>query len=232
MRGCAVRSRAWLTERPFAHRGLHGHGRIENSRAAFTAAMAAGFGIECDVQASREGVPFVFHDARLERLTGDTGLVARQSAARLSTLRLMGSDEAIPSLADMLALVNGAVPLLIEIKAQRCHGARLCRTIARALGRYAGPVAVMSFDAALIGWFARHRPATARGLVASVAPASAAWRTARPHFVAVDVRRLPKVATRARTLRRPVLSWTVRSADDRARAAAHADQIIFEDATA
>jgi glycerophosphoryl diester phosphodiesterase len=230
---------AGLTAFPYAHRGLHGDGRIENSRAAFEAAMAAGHGIELDVQASRDGEAFVFHDATLERLTGATGEIARRTAVELGAISFRGASETLPTLLEILRLVAGRVPLLIEAKAPERHATRVCLAVFRTLEGYRGPLGVMSFNPEVAHWFARHAPRVARGLVVSESGKRrfrgrlerrlALWR-AKPDFLAYDIRDLPSrfaAAQRARGL--PVLTWTVRSDSDRARAAAHADQIIYED---
>jgi glycerophosphoryl diester phosphodiesterase len=227
-----------LISRPFAHRGLHGPGRVENSRAAFEAAIAAGRGIELDVQASRDGVPFVFHDQVLDRLTGERGNVSELEAARLERVHLAGSKETIPTLEEILALIGGRTGLLIEVKAPGRKADGLSGAVARALEIYRGAVAVMSFNPEVGHWFAAHAPETLRGLVVThggrrwrgwAARHLAAWR-ARPDFLAYDVRDLPSAfaeAQRARGL--PVLTWTCRSATDWARAGEHADQIIYEE---
>jgi glycerophosphoryl diester phosphodiesterase len=223
---------------PFAHRGLHGPGRVENSRAAFAAAIAAGHGIELDVQASRDGEALVFHDHVLDRLTGAEGDVAARSAAELGAIRLTGTDEAIPALREILQLIGGAVPLLIEVKAPDRKVARLCLAIFRALEGYRGPVGVMSFNPEVPRWFAAHAPRVLRGLVVTesgrrglrgrIERALAFWRSGA-RFLACDVRDLPSRFARARRKRGiPVYTWTVRSEAHRARAALHADQIIYE----
>jgi glycerophosphoryl diester phosphodiesterase len=233
---------AALAARPFAHRGLHGRGSVENSRAAFEAAVAGGFGIELDVQASHDGEAIVFHDYRLERLTEGEGAVAERSAAALAAIRFRGSDETIPTLAEVLALVAGRVPLLIEEKTPGRRVAPLCGAVERALASYIGPVGVMSFNPEVGRWFARRSPARLRGLVVTesgrkglrgrIERGLALWR-ARADFLAYDVRDLPSsFATAARARQVPVYTWTVRTAADRARAAASADQIIFEQAPA
>jgi glycerophosphoryl diester phosphodiesterase len=226
-----------LIARRFAHRGLHGPDRIENSRAAFAAAIAAGHGIELDVQASRDGEAMVFHDARLERLTGEAGPVAARPAAALARIPLNGSDETIPTLGEVLALVAGRAPLLIELKAPGLRAAPLCRSVARALADYDGPAAVMSFNPLAVRWFARHAPDRLRGLVVTegkrprkgLARRLGALALARPDFLAWDVRDLPsRLAAALRARGRPLLTWTCRDARTRAAAAAHADQMIYE----
>jgi len=226
-----------LIAKPFAHRGLHGPGRPENSRAAFEAAIAAGHGIELDVQASCDGEAIVIHDYDLDRLTEGHGGVRTLAAAELGRIRLRDSDETIPTLAEILTLVNGRSPLLIELKSPDRRVAALSRAVDRALAGYQGRAAVMSFNPEIGRWFARHAPGRLRGLVVSEAgkglrgiPARhfALWRS-RPDFLAYDIGDLPSRfagAQRARGMK--VLTWTCRSFADRARAAEHADQIIYE----
>jgi len=232
---------AALGARPFAHRGLHGGGIVENSRAAFAAAVASGFGIELDVQLSGDGEAMVFHDHELDRLTGRNGRVADRTAAELGQIRLAGTDETIPTLGEALAVVAGA-PLLIEVKAPDRHVQPLCGAVARALASYIGPVGVMSFNPEVPRWFGRAEDGPLRGLVVTeqgkgkwrgrIERNLALWR-ARPDFLAYDIRDLPsETSAFARFEGRPVYTWTVRSEADRARAAEHADQIIFEQLSA
>jgi glycerophosphoryl diester phosphodiesterase len=221
----------WLTAIPYAHRGLHGRGALENSRAAFEAAIAAGQGIECDVQLTRDGGAVVFHDYELGRLTGEQGAVADR-------VKLKEHDETVPGLAEILQLVAGRGPLLIELKARRGTEPPLCAAVLRALDSYEGPAAVMSFNPQAGAWFASRAPHVPRGLVVTehekrgtrgrVERRLALWR-ARPHFLAYDIRDLPSrfaSAQRARGL--PILTWTVRSRRDEEVASAYADQIIHE----
>ena len=228
---------AELIARPFAHRGLHGAGRIENSRGAFAAAIAAGHGIELDVQVSRDGEALVIHDYQLDRLTEGIGPVCGLVTAELERIRLRNSNETIPSLAEVLELIGGRAPLLIEVKSPGRHVAALSGAVARALDAYIGPVAVMSFNPEIGRWFARYAPGVLRGLV--VTEAGRRWRGAltrrlalwrsRPDFLAYDIRDLPsRFAARQRARGLPVLTWTCRTEADRARAALHADQIIYE----
>jgi glycerophosphoryl diester phosphodiesterase len=226
---------ARLIARPFAHRGLHGDGRIENSRAAFEAAIAAGHGIELDVQSSLMGEAAVFHDDELDRLTDITGSVSSFHIEELQEIKLKGGDETIPWLNDILDLVAGRVSLLIEVKSTRNADnlRRLCRSMAFGLSTYEGPVAVMSFDPRVGRWFARHAPEVLRGLVVTENGEPSRGRIKRrfarwwssPDFLAYDIRDLPSASAQGL----PVLTWTVRSQDDRVRAARHADQIIYED---
>lgn len=224
---------------PFAHRGLHFDGRVENSRAAFEAAIAAGHGIELDVQASFDGEAMVFHDYDLLRLTGVHGAIADRSAAELGAIRLSSTDT-MPTLAQVLHIVASRVPLLVEVKSKDRRIARLCLSVYRALEGYRGPVGVMSFNPEVARWFRRNAPRVPRGLVVSesgkrgpkgVIERHLALWIARPDFLAYDIRDLPSRFAAAQRRRGLALyTWTVRSESDRARAAAQADQIIYETA--
>lgn len=158
---------------PIAHRAYHNRAarRPENSRGAIKAAIAAGYGIEIDLQLSADGVAMVFHDEHLDRLTEATGLLRDFTAAHLAKMPLRDCDDGIPTLSEVLALVAGRVPLLIEIKDQTDRMAetdgRLEAATAAALAEYQGPVAVMSFNPHSIAHMARLAPAIARGLTTS-----------------------------------------------------------------
>lgn len=229
----------WLIGARFAHRGLHGDGVPENSPSAFAAAMARGWGIECDVQKSSDDQAMVFHDFDLDRLTGESGPVNVRSGAQLAAITLSGSADTIPSLRALLDQVAGSVPLLIEIKSKRERPVpAICLAVRRALEGYRGPHAIMSFDPRVGAWFARHAPLTPRGLVVTEESDKALpgrlrrhlwlW-LAKPDFLAYDIRDLPSsfaASQRGRGL--PVATWTVRSAEQRERAADHADAPIAE----
>jgi glycerophosphoryl diester phosphodiesterase len=241
--------RDWLTARPFAHRGLHdaARGVIENTASAFAAAIEGGFGIECDVQLSRDGEAMVHHDPELGRLTIGSGPVAALSAAELKVVDFRDSADRMLTLGELCALVAGRVPLLVEIKSRFSGDMRLTRRVADVLAGYAGPAAAMSFDPALVAALRAMAPQLPRGIVAERRYDHAEWagitpaqrRTlafllhaprTRPHFVAYAVRDLPSpgpfIARHVFGL--PLLTWTVRSDEDRRRAARFADQAIFE----
>ncbi len=158
---------------PLAHRALHDvtDGRPENSRAAISAAMAAGYGIEIDVQLSADNVAMVFHDYALDRLTKAQGAVRLRGSQALEAIALTGGDEGIPTLTEVLALVAGQVPLLVELKDQ--DGAMgpdvglLERAVAADLTAYEGDVAVMSFNPHSVAMLRDLAPDIPRGLVTS-----------------------------------------------------------------
>ena len=226
-----------LIAKPFAHRGLQGQGRIENSRAAFQAAIEARHGIELDVQVTGDGQAVVFHDEWLHRLSVDEGMVRGRTAAELGRIQLRDSDEFIPTLPQILALIAGRAPLLIEVKSPNREVGALCRAVSDALKGYTGPVAVMSFNPEVGRWFAKYDPARLRGLV--VTEKGRPWRgglkrrlslwRSKADFLAYDIRDLPsRFGESARRKGLKVTTWTVRTMADRARAAEHADQIIYE----
>jgi len=237
----------WL-KRPIAHRGLHNAARgiIENSASAVTAAMGKGYAIEVDLQCAAGYMPVVFHDATLDRLTGETGPIAARDVDSLRAIPLKGSSDHILSLPDLLERVGGYVPLVLEVKSTWARDGKFEANIARALKPYAGPVAVMSFDPYAIAAFREAAPSLTRGLVASrfdqedwpnlTALQRFAMRHlltsafARPHFMAYDIAALPALAPLIARIvfGLPLLTWTVRTADDRERALRYADAMIFE----
>ena len=239
---------AWLTARPIAHRGLHdaSAGVIENTASAFSAAIAGGYGIETDLQISADGEAMVHHDDALGRLTEGSGRLADMSAAEIKRVRFKSSADRILTLGELCDLVGGRAILVLELKSHFDSDRRLVQRCADVLMNYRGPVAVMSFDPSiieLVRWIAPH---LTRGIVAERHYSHHEWdrfpvaekrnmafllhaNRTRPHFVAYAVRDLPAVApliARA-VFGRPLLTWTVRSDDDRRRAR-WADQIIFE----
>lgn len=241
---------AFLT-RPLAHRALHDKtlGRPENSAAAVRAAVAAGYGIEIDVQPSADGVAMVFHDEELDRLTGVTGPVNARTAADLSAIPLRHGDEGIPTLAQILESVGGRVPLLIEIKDQDGQmgplETPLEQAVARDLAGYSGPVAVMSFNPHSVARMAALCPDIPRGLTTS-AWDPAVWAPVAPD-VCARLRDIPDydrvgacfISHEAADLGRDrvaalkaagatVLCWTIRSASAEATARKVADNITFE----
>lgn len=216
----------------FAHRGLHGPGVPENSMAAFRGAIEAGAGIECDVRLSSDGHVMVFHDHDLRRMCASALAVEATRADILAAQTLFDSGEHIPRLAELIELVAGRVPLLIELKCRGGNAARLAEAVATELGEYAGPVGVMSFESRAIKWFARRRADRRRGLVISDrASAINRWSgilNASPHFLAVDRGAIARSWVAKQRAGRWVYSWTIRSHEQRETAAIHADALIWE----
>jgi glycerophosphoryl diester phosphodiesterase len=239
----------WLTARPIAHRGLHNAsaGVIENTATAFSAAMAAGYGIETDLQVSADGEAMVHHDDALGRLTDGNGLLAQLSAAQISKVPFKGSSAHILTLGELCDLVAGRVTLLLEVKSRFDGDARLAKRTVAVLASYGGPVAVMSFDPDLIAAIRHSAPDLRHGIVSerhyshpewdklsAARKRDLAWLLhaprSRPQFVAYSVNDLPAAAPLlARTVfGLPLLTWTVRTEKNRRVARRWADQIIFE----
>jgi len=168
----------WLTSRPIAHRGLHdGVSVIENTAAAFTAAIAGGFAIETDLQISADGEAMVHHDFALGRLTLGSRQLAAMTAAGLKDVPFKNTADRIMTLPEFLALVAGRTPLMIELKSRFDGDLRLVTRAAEVLARYAGPAALMSFDPALVAALRARAPALTRGIVAERHYTDSEWRS-------------------------------------------------------
>jgi glycerophosphoryl diester phosphodiesterase len=244
-----LRAPPWLTARPVAHRGLHDRKRgiVENMPAAASAAVAGRFAIECDIQLAADGEAMVHHDDELGRLTEGSGRLRDKAAAELKAVAFKDTPERMMTLADLCTLVAGRVPLVIEVKSHFDGDRRLVKRMAEVLATYSGPAVGMSFDPDQVMALRELIPSRPRGIVAErhytegdwpdASPAQRremthlrhAFRT-EPHFVAYWVDELPAAAPWiARNIFGcPLLTWTVRTPAQRARAARHADQMIFE----
>jgi glycerophosphoryl diester phosphodiesterase len=247
--GTHAKAPAWMTARPIAHRGLHDitGGIIENSPSAAIAAIGHGFGIECDVQWTADGEAVVFHDFELDRLTTSTGRVDQLTAAAMGRLTMRGTADKIMPLAAFIGLVAGRVPLVIEIKSRFDGDLRLTHRVADIVKDSTSPIVLKSFDPVIVAALHDLTPDHARGIVAMqdysypdyeacTADEKRAmanllhFTTSQPDFISWRVRDLPSAAPylcRA-ALGLPVMTWTVRTPEDRALAAAHADQMVFE----
>jgi glycerophosphoryl diester phosphodiesterase len=228
---------AWIKERPIAHRGFHdlNKQRWENTLSAFAAAIERGYAIECDVHLSADGVPVVFHDGELERLTGREGFVWQRTAAELKALNVGGTGDTVPTLRDTLELVAGRVPLVIELKGIPGHDAGLVAKVAAMLREYQGRAAIMSFDHWLVRDFVRQAAGIPTGLTAwgdknHMFEAHFSMLGSGISFVSYDVSALPNpfVSFVRKRLGMPVISWTVRDAAAVERTFAYADQMTFE----
>lgn len=211
----------------YAHRGLWNERIAENSMPAFIGAIRKGYGIELDVQLSRDKQIMVFHDSDLKRMCGVNRRVSDLTCAELKMLRLAGTDQTIPTLAEVLALVKGKVPLMIEIKGEKADAALNVR-LAWLLDSYRGAFCVISFSPLILSWFKNYRPCYARGqlvtkvtktqrkgsrLVAFLLSHMLTNVLSRPDFISVrlSVRKRPSVLFCTRVLRLPCFVWTVRT---------------------
>lgn len=226
----------WLTERPIAHRGYHDLNRKvwENTLSAFARAADAGFAIECDLQYAADAIPVVFHDDDLKRLCGIEGDVRQRTAAELGLLKVGGTEDAVPTLRQLLDLVKGRVPLVLELKGRESDDDGFAMAVLDTLEDYDGPVALMSFDQ----WLLRDIKA-----IGTSRPVGLTAEGARPEnfavheeamqlgldFISYHYGHLPNAfISRQRDLGRQVITWTVRDDEARTITALNADQMTFE----
>lgn len=237
------RDMSWLVERPMAHRGLHSGDSTcpENSLKAFEASVDGGFSIELDVRILADGNVVVIHDANTHRTTGIDNPVSALDASQIKRMLLQDSDEHIPLMHEVLELVRGRVPLLVEIKNQGAVG-ELESALYEMLSAYKWEYAVQSFNPDSLKWFKENAPSVKRGqLSTKTKRADLSFyrrfllgnlllnRVSCPDFIGYDVRYLPNHAvTRQRRKGLPVLGWVVRSQEEYARVSKWCDNIIFE----
>lgn len=244
---------SWLA-RPIAHRGLHdaAKGVIENTISAARAAIAAGYGIECDVQGTKDGDIVVFHDDKLDRLTECVGRVKERTTAELTRIALRGADEFIPRFCDFLDTISGRVALIVEIKSDFDGDMTTTRRVGEILARYDGPVVIESFDPDPIAFLRAQAKMLGvshiqLGFVGEARYDYDEWTSlpedkraqmthflhierTRPDFLSWNVADLPHAipALFRNGMRLPVTTWTVRSGGQAASALKWADQIVFE----
>jgi glycerophosphoryl diester phosphodiesterase len=244
-----LRAPEWLTARPVAHRGLHdaARGVIENMAAAAQAAIDGNFAIECDIQLSADGEAMVHHDDALGRLTEGSGRLRDKTAAELKAVAFKATSERMMTLTDLCELVAGRVPLVIEVKSLFDGDRKLVKRMAEVLSSYQGPAVGMSFDPDQVVNLRELIPSRPRGIVAERHYTAEDWPEAspaqrdgmthlrhffrsQPDFIAFYVEELPSLPPwlARNVFGCPLLSWTVRTPAQRARAARHADQMIFE----
>ncbi|MBP7704245.1 MAG: glycerophosphodiester phosphodiesterase [Caulobacter sp.] len=243
---------AWelLFDPPVAHRGLWTpDGAPENSLAAFQAACAGGYGIELDVQITADGEAVVFHDWTLERLTGAEGRLSDRSLHDLRELRVSGTDEGIPTLAEALVEIGHRAMVQIELKTPFGEVGVLEKRVCEVLLDHNGPTCVIGFNPYSHAWLADHHPQILRGLDSYAWNDESAMKLspeirkslanleqvelARPDFLALDARMLPSDrAAEFRAAGMPIIAWTVRSEEEWERVKPFADNVIFEGFTA
>ena len=228
----------------FAHRGLHGDGIAENSMSAFRAAVDAGYGIELDVRLSRDGVLVVFHDDDLKRMCKDDRLVLDVDSAELSGMSLLGTSDGIPIFSEVLKLVDGRVPLLVEIK--ELSGKGVSSAAAKMLADYKGEFIVESFNPLSLKNFKKRLPGVPVGILSMRFERDEKFKIrfrnfllgamltnflCRPNFIAYhneDGKRFP-VRLLGGLFGAVRFAWTVRSEEEEA--AAHSrgfDSVVFE----
>ena len=228
----------------FAHRGFYGLHCPENSRAAFERACAAGYGIELDVQMTKDGHLVVFHDDDAARMTGRDGLIRETTLSELRVLRLAGGDERIPTFDEVLETVDGRAPMLIEIKSAPDVGEITKKAVAR-LKSYGGRYAIESFDPICLLWLRRNAPQIVRGFLAQpyreyretqsapvsfLASSLLANVLARPDFIAHsrEMRGNPSLWLNEKLFRTPMAKWTITQRAEKEALARRGVMAIFE----
>jgi glycerophosphoryl diester phosphodiesterase len=226
----------WLTERPIAHRGFHdGNDKIwENTLSAFQRAIDAGFAIECDLQYAADGVPVVFHDFNLERLCGIPGDVRSKTSGELKLLAIGKTADKIPLLKDLLQLVKGRVPIVLELKGRQDDDEGFADSVLEVLEHYDGPVALMSFSHHLLKDLKNLGCPCPVGLTAEgkrpehIEPHPEAMALGLD-FISYNVFHLPNTfVEQERANGMPVITWTVTSEAAMKHTYIYADQMTFE----
>ena len=215
----------------FAHRGLHkAPAIIENTLAAFAAALELGAGIECDVRLTADDRLVVFHDSDAARLAGTSMRIGASTLEQVGVLRIGGHS--VPTLEHLLDFVAGRGPILIEVKVDGPEFWRIGPALLKALKDYAGPVGVMSFDPRVGRWLKTNAPKVRRGLVVrdrlSQFRRWVAMKLADPQYLAVEIAALDQPWVAAARARMPVYSWTSRTREDGRRVREYADAAIWE----
>ena len=233
---------SWIVKSPISHRGVHGEKAPENSLAAFKQSIKNKYPIELDVVALADGTPVVFHDEKLARLTGRDGFISSVSLSDISDFRLQGTKEKIPTLAEVLKVVDGKVPLLIEIKNQGKVGP-LEKAVWKELMKYKGEYAVQSFNPYTLEWFKINAPKIRRGQLASFFRNGSVTGFKRfalkrmllnknisePNFIVYDGADVPNKYLKKYYGVIPVLCYTIRTEGEENRLKGFCDNFIFDD---
>lgn len=232
-------------KRYFAHRGLHDNASDapENSMAAFRKAVEAGLGMELDVQVTKDGVPVVFHDFKLERICGAPGKIADSTYEELQAYTLCDSKERIPRFSELLEMVDGQVPLIVEIKAETAN-VSCCGIIDSLLRAYRGPYCIESFNPMVLWWFRRNHGDVVRGQLSSnFRREGEYWNIlyfamthllfnflTKPDFIAYNHKFSEEPGRRIcrRLYRHPAAAWTIRSQQDLEALKGEYDVFIFD----
>lgn len=226
----------FLKAQPIAHRGYHDMNKTiwENTLSAATRAVEAGFAIECDVQYSADSVPVVFHDDDMERLCGVKGDIRAKTAGELGLVHVGGTSDKVPTLRQLLRLVKGRVPVIVELKGRAGDDEGFAASVLESIEDYRGPIGLMSFDHWLLADLKGMAPPCPIGLTAEGNTEQAFSSHAEAmalglDFVSYHYGHLPNpFVTQTRDNAIPVITWTVRDEAAMAHTFRHADQMTFE----
>ncbi len=231
--------KSWLVERCIAHRGLHNNEFPENSLGAFQNAVDNGYPVELDVHIIADGTLVVFHDNSLSRVTGKDGYIKNLTKNDLTNYSLMGSKYTIPTFDEVLNLIGGKVPILIEVKNTNKVG-ELETKLLETLRAYNGEYAIESFNPYVLEWFKNNAPDIWRGQLAGYFKGEKLAfikkfalkrmllnKMAKPDFIAYEASHLPnRFVRKYKTL--PLIAWTIRSQEEYLRVVKYSDNVIFE----
>lgn len=233
-----------LHEAMYAHRGYHNSeiGIPENTMAAFKEAVDRGFGIEFDINLSKDGKAVIMHDNSLKRMCGVDVNITDSVYEDIKAIKIGGTEQTIPLLSDILNLVDGRVPLLVELKTVGKNYAKLCEVVFLLLDDYKGDYCVESFDPRVLMWMKKHRPSVVRGqLACHISSKSVHGKKAvllsnlmmnflsRPHFVAYKFAERNNLSLKINRLAGAfVYYWTIRDEKSGQIALNENSAIIFE----
>ncbi len=234
-------SHPWLLEKPIAHRGSHDQTLPENSLGAFQKSIELGLPIELDVHLLKDGKVVVFHDKDLERMTGVKGKIGHCDSKMIKDFKLLGTEEHVPLLQEVFDLVNGQVPIILEIKNTNYDG-RLEDAVCDLLMKYEGKVALQSFNPLTLIHCRKRVPERPRGILTAAEYENLAFYKrwilnsylllprVKPSYIAHEFSALDFVALRLfRGLELlPIIAWTIRSEEDRTKVSGLCQNIIFE----
>ncbi len=232
-----LKSDSWLLNKPIAHRGLWGENIVENSLSAYKNAIINGYPIEIDVYSSSDGVLFSFHDQSLERMTKAKGYIYEKTASELKSIKLNKSDETIPTFDEVLTLVGGKVPLLIELKDQPTKS--YVDKVINRLKSYKGEFAIQSFNPLYIKRVKKLAPFVLRGILSTKTYSKGLPFIKKltvenmllnflikPDFISYSFEDLPLKKKKTKNI--PIITWTITSEKDHQKIKPYAKNIIFE----
>lgn len=233
----------FITKNFIAHKGLFDHQTPENSLSAFKKAIENNYIIECDVQIISDGTVVVFHDEQLSRMTNKDGYLKNLTKEDLPNYKLRDSDDCIPTLEQVLELVDGKVGILIDLKETRNRVGQLEKAVCKLIRNYKGNVAIQSFNPLSLEWFAKHSPNVLRGQISCLFKGDEFKglsfikkyllkrmrfnRRSKPNFISYDINELPNRFVK-NYADLPIIGWTVTSQEQYRKMFNEVDNIIFE----
>ena len=228
----------WVTKYKIAHRGLHNANLPENSLGAFENAMQKGFAIELDVRLTKDDKVVVFHDDDTLRVCGEKFVIRQTLYEDLKKLKLDSTDYNIPTLEQVLSLINKRVPIMIELKSAS-KKEQLEPKVYDIIKDYDGDIAIKSFNPISVLWFKKHAPHILRGMLSSyledinlpriyktIIKKLLLFKFVKPDFISYNFENLPnKYVSRKKV---PVIAWTIRDEESQNQALNYASSVIFE----